>query len=69
MYEVFANLIIDHNLIVQIVAAVVLLYSIVMLVTAPKKKEKQRVSYRVLFGLYTIMLVLLNVFIYWVGHR
>ncbi|MGY3219108.1 hypothetical protein [Bacillus sp. TE9122W] len=69
MYEVFANLIIDHNLIVQIVAAVVLLYSIVMLVTAPKKKEKQRVSYRVQFGLYTIMLVLLNVFIYWVGHR
>ncbi|MCM3140299.1 hypothetical protein M3573_18660 [Bacillus safensis] len=69
MYEVFANLIIDHNLIVQIVAAVVLLFSIVLLVTAPKKKEKQRVSYRVQYGLYTIILVLLNVFIYWVGHR
>ncbi|UUD44645.1 hypothetical protein [Bacillus pumilus] len=69
MYEVFANLIIDHNLIVQIVAAVVLLFSIVLLVTAPKKKEKQRVSYRVQYGLYTIVLVLLNVFIYWVGHR
>ncbi|WP_431818880.1 hypothetical protein [Bacillus pumilus] len=69
MYEVFANLIIDHNLIVQIVAAVVLLFSIVLMVTAPKKKEKQRVSYRVQYGLYTIILVLLNVFIYWVGHR